>query len=114
LALLGAAQTGDWFGRWLMAAHDLTDHSVQGPPALLTLEQVAELLNVSVGYVRRRLIFEKRISYIKIGHKVRVEMAEIRRLIDRGRVTPGTYDGSSGVVVDGFQERLNAMPPRRR
>lgn len=97
------------------ARNDLPDPSVQGPPApLLTVEQVAELLNVTVSYVRRRLIFERRLAYIKIGHKVRVEMAEVRRLIDQGRVTPDAYDGRNGVVVDGFQQRLDAMPPRRR
>ena len=37
---------------------------------LLTIDQAAKRLNVSPAYVRRRLIFERRISYVKIGRHV--------------------------------------------
>ena len=53
---------------------------------LLTVDQAAERLNVSPTYVRRRLIFERRIAYVKIGRHVRIEEQEIDFLIDRGRV----------------------------
>lgn len=97
------------------ARDDLTDHAVQGSPAsLLTVEQVAELLNVSISYVRRRLIFEKRIAYIKIGHKVRVGDGRDPATDRLGTCHTGAYDGQSGVIVDVFQQRLDAMPPRRR
>jgi excisionase family DNA binding protein len=54
---------------------------------LLTVDQVAERLNVSVAYVRRRLIFEQRIEYVKIGRHVRIEEAELEAFIDAGRVS---------------------------
>lgn|GEM_PF-887592 len=63
---------------------------------LLTVDQAAERLNVSPTYVRRRLIFERRIPYVKIGRHVRIDEADLEELIDRGRVTPPGYKGSSG------------------
>jgi len=53
---------------------------------LLTVGEAAERLNVSAAYVRRRLLFEKRIAYVKIGGHVRIEPAQIEGLIQRGRV----------------------------
>ena len=74
------------------AKKDLTDQQVQGQPDdLLTVDQVAERLNVSVNYVRRRLIFERKIPYIKVGNKVRVERSAVEDFIDQGRVTPHDY-----------------------
>lgn len=55
-------------------------------PTLLTIEQAAERLNVSPNYVRRRLVFEKRIPYVKIGKHVRIEEAAIETFIEEGRV----------------------------
>ena len=63
---------------------------------LLTVDQTAERLNVSPAYVRRRLIFERRIPYVKIGRHIRIDEADLEELIDRGRVTPPGYKGSSG------------------
>ncbi|MGH2731310.1 MAG: helix-turn-helix domain-containing protein [Actinomycetota bacterium] len=56
------------------------------PPRLLTVDQVAERLNVPVAYVRRRLIFEQRITYVKIGRHVRVDESELEAFIESGRV----------------------------
>lgn len=76
---------------------------VQGRPSnngqLLTVEQVAERLNVSVTYVRRRLIFERRIAYIKVGPKVRVEEAALKAFIDQGRVAPRRYGSTEQSFV---------------
>ena len=72
-----------------------------GRSPLLTVEQVAELLSVSPAYVRRRLIFEKRIPYVKIGRHVRIDERDLEDFIDRGRVTPAGYKGASA-------------PPKRR
>jgi len=62
--------------------------SLQGADAgrLLTVGEAAERLNVSAAYVRRRLLFEKRIAYVKIGGHVRIEPGQIEGLIQRGRV----------------------------
>ncbi len=46
-------------------------------PTLLTIEQVAETLGVSVRHVRR-LVFERRIPYLKWGHLLRFDTEEVR------------------------------------
>lgn len=68
---------------------------------LLTVEEVAELLNVSPAYVRRRLVFERRIPYVKVGRHVRIDQRDLEDFIDRGRVTPAGYKGTGA-------------PPQRR
>lgn len=74
----------------------------EGPRSpLLTVEEVAELLNVSPAYVRRRLVFEKRIPYVKVGRHIRIDERDLEDFIDRGRVTPAGYKGASA-------------PPQRR
>lgn len=60
---------------------------VGGSSRLLTVDQAAERLNVSPVYVRRRLVFEKRISYVKIGRHLRIDEHELEEFIDRGRVS---------------------------
>jgi excisionase family DNA binding protein len=55
---------------------------------LLTVDQVAERLGVSVTYVRRRLIFERRLPYIKLGSKVRVGELDLEDFIESKIVTP--------------------------
>jgi excisionase family DNA binding protein len=55
-------------------------------PHLLTIEQVAERLGVSVRHVRR-LVFERRIPYVKWGHLLRFDPGEIARWIERNAVS---------------------------
>ncbi len=62
---------------------------------LLTVDQAAERLNVSSAYVRRRLIFEKRIPYVKIGRHVRIESQVVEGLIEAGRIVPELVEMSS-------------------
>lgn len=57
------------------------------PPTLLTVEQAAELLNVSVRFVRR-LIAERRIAVHRIGRHVRISGADLNAYITSGRVEP--------------------------
>lgn len=67
---------------------DLTDDEPTAhaePEPLLTIEQVAARLAVSVRYVRR-LVNERRIAYIKCGHLLRFERAEVERFIEESRV----------------------------
>lgn len=45
--------------------------------SLLTVDQAAERLNVAPEYVRRRLVFEKRIAIVKIGRHVRIESSSM-------------------------------------
>lgn len=53
---------------------------------LLTVEEVAERLNVSVRNVRHQ-IFQRRLAVVKIGRLVRVDERDLEALIERGRVT---------------------------
>jgi excisionase family DNA binding protein len=62
----------------------------------LTVDQAAERLNVPVGYVRRRLIFERRIPYVKIGRHVRIESQVVEALIEAGRMEPQEVASASG------------------
>jgi excisionase family DNA binding protein len=52
---------------------------------LLNVEGVAQVLGVEVRFVRR-LIAERRIPYVKVGHYVRFDADEIERWIDSGHV----------------------------
>jgi excisionase family DNA binding protein len=56
---------------------------------LLDIAGVAERLSVTERFVRR-LIFERRIPFLKIGHFVRFEPAEIERWITETRVPERT------------------------
>lgn len=53
-------------------------------PALIDIEEVALLLAVSERHVRR-LVFERRIPYIKWGRLLRFDPSELRRWLDEGR-----------------------------
>jgi excisionase family DNA binding protein len=52
---------------------------------LVDISDAAERLGVSVRYVRR-LVAERRIPYVKLGHYLRFDPAEIDEWIDRSRV----------------------------
>jgi excisionase family DNA binding protein len=58
----------------------------QARPALLDIAGVAERLSVTERFVRR-LVFERRIPFLKIGHFVRFEPAEVERWIAEARVS---------------------------
>ena len=60
------------------------------PPArgrLVSINDVADQLGVDVRHVRR-LVYEKRIPYIKWGHLLRFDPAEIATWIDSHRNHP--------------------------
>jgi excisionase family DNA binding protein len=52
---------------------------------LLTIEQAAERLGTSVRFVRR-LVFERRIAYVKVGRHVRITARDLDAFITAGRV----------------------------
>ena len=58
------------------------------PPRLLDITALAALLGVNPRHVRR-LVAERRIPFIKWGHLIRFDPAEIRRWIDGYRNRPG-------------------------
>ena len=53
--------------------------------ALISVEQLADELGVSVRYVRR-IIAERRIPYVKVGHLIRFERDEVDRWVEANRV----------------------------
>lgn len=57
------------------------------PPRLLNIDQLAELLCVRERHVRR-LVQERRIPYIKWGHLIRFDPAEVKHWIDAYRRRP--------------------------
>ena len=52
---------------------------------LLTVEDAADQLGTSVRFVRR-LIFERRIAFVKVGRHVRIAAADLDTYIRAGRV----------------------------
>jgi excisionase family DNA binding protein len=52
---------------------------------LLTVEEAAERLGTSVRFVRR-LVFERRIAYTKLGRHVRIAPRDLDAFICAGRV----------------------------
>jgi excisionase family DNA binding protein len=64
-----------------------TVHGQSGPTRLLNISEVADTLGVDVRHVRR-LVHEKRIPYIKWGHLLRFDPAELEEWIDLHRRRP--------------------------
>ncbi len=63
----------------------LSSTAVAAPPApLMDIEAVARRLGVPVRHVRR-LVAERRIPYLKWGHLLRFDPAEIEAWLDRAR-----------------------------
>jgi excisionase family DNA binding protein len=58
-----------------------------GPTRLLNISEVAEKLGVDVRHIRR-LVHERRIPYIKWGHLLRFDPAELEGWIDLHRCRP--------------------------
>jgi excisionase family DNA binding protein len=56
-----------------------------GKVSLITVEQLADELGVSVRYVRR-IIAERRIPYVKVGHLIRFQRDEVERWVEANRV----------------------------
>ena len=52
---------------------------------LLTVEEAADRLGTSVRFVRR-LVFQRRIPYLKVGRHVRIAASDLDAFIAAGRV----------------------------
>jgi excisionase family DNA binding protein len=57
-------------------------------PTLIDMATAAEHLGVSLRHVRR-LVAEKRIPYVKVGHLVRFDPGELAGWIDAHRIDTG-------------------------
>ena len=62
-------------------------------PELIDIETLANRLGDSVRHVRR-LVAERRIPYLKVGHFVRFDPAEIVRWLDNTRQPDQTGSGA--------------------
>ena len=60
---------------------------------LLSVEQAAERLGTSARFVRR-LIAERRITYVKLGRHVRIAEHDLINLVVTGRVEAGRRLGA--------------------
>ena len=59
----------------------------QRPPSLLDIGEAAERLGVTPRFMRR-LVFERRLPYIKVGKYVRFESADLEAWLASNRVEP--------------------------
>jgi excisionase family DNA binding protein len=57
---------------------------------LLSVEQAAERLGTTPRFVRR-LVFERRIAYVKLGRHVRIAGRDLEAFIAAGRVKAGEF-----------------------
>lgn len=58
-------------------------------PELVDIARAAELLAVSERYVRR-MVAERRIPIVKLGRKVRIDVADLQRYVEENRRTQAT------------------------
>ena len=68
-----------------MKAHRTTEPQQSSSDSLLTVAQAGEYLGTGERFIRR-LITERRISYVKVGKYVRLERSALDALVDAGRV----------------------------
>ena len=69
-------------------------------PQLLTIDQLAERLGVSIRHIRR-LVAERRVPYLKVGWLVRFDPAEITAWLDGARHPQrlGDHRGTQAIQV---------------
>lgn len=69
-------------------------------PELIDIETLARLLGVSERYVRR-MVAERRVPTVKVGHYVRFDLADVRRWVESQRRPIGsswTIAGTAGTT----------------
>jgi excisionase family DNA binding protein len=57
-------------------------------PELVDIETVAKLLGVGERYVRR-MVAERQIEFVKIGHYIRFDLDVVREWVEERRRRPG-------------------------
>ncbi len=68
-----------------MTAHRTTEQRRSLSDPLLTVAQAGEYLGTGERFIRR-LITERRISYVEVGKYVRLERTTLDAFVDAGRV----------------------------
>ena len=80
----GLVNSGGWPGRnYARPLHEQEQGTMTDK--LLTLEEAAARLGTSTRFVRR-LVFERRIAYIKVGRHVRIAEVDLAGFVTAGRV----------------------------
>lgn len=82
-------------------------------PVLLDLDGIAVHLGVSARHVRR-LVAERRIPYLKWGHLLRFDPAEIAAWLDGCRVRPPSMSQRLGTLLDEDPARLRGRSESQR
>jgi excisionase family DNA binding protein len=59
---------------------------------LLTPQEAADRLGTSLRFVRR-LVFERRIPFVKVGRHVRIATSDLDAFIASGRIEAGSLPG---------------------
>lgn len=59
------------------------------PTELLTIEEAAQPLNMSVRYLRRA-VAERRVAFHRLGRSIRFNPADLAAFVQAGRVEPMT------------------------
>jgi excisionase family DNA binding protein len=59
---------------------------------LLTPQEAADRLGTSLRFVRR-LVFERRIPFVKVGRHVRIATSDLDAFITAGRIEAGSLPG---------------------
>ncbi|MFD9721370.1 helix-turn-helix domain-containing protein [Streptomyces sp. NPDC059076] len=65
---------------------------------LLTVQQVAELLGTTVRFPRR-LIEERRITFVKVGRHVRIPEQAVRAFVAANTIQPSRHGALWGVAA---------------
>ena len=73
-------------------------------PQLLTIDQLAQRLGVSIRHIRR-LIAERRVPYLKVGWFIRFDPAEITAWLDGARHPERAGDDRMGAVLPAGRRR---------
>ena len=84
-------------------------HPACSLPRLLDLDGIAEHLGVSPRHVRR-LVAERRIPFLKWGHLLRFDPAEIAAWLDGCRVRPPMLSHPLGTVLGEESARASRGP----
>lgn len=71
-----------------MPAREDTTEASRPLAKLISVSEVADALGVDIRHIRR-LVHERRIPFIKWGHLVRFDPAEVQEWIDSNRQHPG-------------------------
>ena len=81
-------------------------------PELVDIETVAKLLGVGERYVRR-MVSERRVPIVKVGHYVRFDLADIRNWVEQQR-RPTAPDSGVSETGRNLPIRRDRSNPRVR